>query len=65
MQNKEKIFFLFYPGAFTIAVRLKIKPFIDKINFFVSVGMNIALINGIKPNKWLHNNRCNYYFIMR
>ena len=65
MQNKEKILFLFYPGAFTSVKRLEIKPFIDKINFFVSVGMNIAFINGIKPNKWLHNNLCNYYFIMR
>lgn len=34
MQNKEKIFFLFYPGAFTRVRRLEIKPFIDKINFF-------------------------------
>jgi len=65
MYHEEKIFFLFYPIAFTMAVRLEIKPFIDKINFFIIVGMNIALINGIKPNQWLHNNRCNYYFIMR
>lgn len=65
MYHEEKIFFLFYPGAFTIAVRFEIKPFINKINIFTSVGMNIALINGIKPNQWLHNNRCNYYFIMR